>query len=76
MATRYTKDKSYRFSFRVNESLYDWVEKRAQKLGVTPCDLVRSLLFQQMSAEATLAAIGDNRRSDCEVTNENNKKHK
>lgn len=80
MATRYTKDKDHRFSFRVNDALFNWVNDRAKKLGVSPCDLVRSYLFQQMSAEATLAAINNDstadRRRDCEVKNHaNNKKH-
>ena len=80
MPTRYTKDKDHRFSFRVNDALFNWVNDRAKKLGVSPCDLVRSYLFQQMSAEATLAAINidstADRRRDCEVRNHaNNKKH-
>jgi len=58
MKTQYTKDKSSRLSFRVNETLRDWVWNKAHTLGVTPCDYARSVLFQQMSAEAVLATIG------------------
>lgn len=58
MKTQYTKDKSARLSFRVNEALRDWVWTRAAALGVTPCDYARSVLFQQMSAESVLATIG------------------
>lgn len=43
-------------------------------LGVTPCDFVRNSLFQQMSAEQVLGNIGNCRR-DCEVNDENGKKH-
>lgn len=71
---QYTKDKVYRFSFRVNEALYTWAERRAKMLGVTPCDFVRNSLFQQMSAEQVLGNIGNCRR-DCEVNDENGKKH-
>ena len=58
MKTQYTKDKSSRLSFRVNETLRDWVWNKAHTLGVTPCDYARSVLSQQMSAEAVLATIG------------------
>lgn len=74
MAIQYTKDKTNRLSFRVNESLYDWVQKKAKKLGISPCDYARSVLFQQQSVELTLSEVS--RCSDCEVTNENGKKHK
>lgn len=57
MPRQYTKDKTARLSFRVNDALYDWVTKRAEVLGVSPCDFARSLLFQQMSVEAALSAI-------------------
>lgn len=80
MKTQYTKDKVCRLSFRVNSALYDWVADRAKVLGVSPCDFARNVLFQQMSVEATLRAIDTpqtvNRRSDCEVVNENKSKHK
>lgn len=57
MQKQYTKDKTARLSFRVNQALYDWVESRAKLLGVSPCDFARSLLFQQMSVEAALSSI-------------------
>ena len=60
MPRQYTKDKTARLSFRVNDALYDWVARRAQALGVSPCDFARSLLFQQMSVEAALSAIDNN----------------
>ena len=49
--TQYTKDKTFRFTFRVNETLYNWVQRKADTLGVTPCDFVRSVIFNQMAAE-------------------------
>lgn len=79
MKNQYTKDKNCRLSFRVNEALYDWVAERAQILGVSPCDFARNVLFNQMSVEVTLRAIDakpQNRCSDCEVKDENHKKHK
>jgi len=57
MPKQYTKDKTARLSFRVNDTLYNWVQSRAEKLGVSPCDFARSLLFQQMSIEETLRAV-------------------
>lgn len=57
MPKQYTKDKTARLSFRVNDALYDWVVNRAETLGVTPCDFARSLLFQQMSVETALRSI-------------------
>ena len=57
MARQYTKDKTARLSFRVNETLYGWVSARAEKLGVSPCDYARSVLFQQMAVEQTLREI-------------------
>lgn len=66
MRTQYTKDKTARLSFRVNESLYGWVSNRASKLGVSPCEYARSLLFQQMALEEALrstdAPVADNAR--------------
>ena len=57
MPRQYTKDKTARLSFRVNDTLYDWVSKRANSLGVSPCDFARSLLFQQMAVEQALRDI-------------------
>lgn len=51
MATMYTKDKTSRLSFRVNDALAAWVAHKARNLGVTPCDFARSCLFQQMAME-------------------------
>lgn len=57
MPRQYTKDKTARLSFRVNDTLYDWVSKRSNALGVSPCDFARSLLFQQMAVEQALRDI-------------------
>lgn len=57
MPKQYTKDKTARLSFRVNDALADWVNTRAQALGVSPCDFARSLLFQQMAVEESLKSI-------------------
>lgn len=57
MPRQYTKDKTARLSFRVNDALSAWVNKRAQALGVSPCDFARSLLFQQMAVEESLKSI-------------------
>lgn len=79
---QYTKDKTNRLSFRVNESLYNWVCNRAQALGCSPCDYARSIIFQQMSAEETLKAIdlkGKANNAVAEIArsgNANTKKHK
>lgn len=82
MPKQYTKDKTTRLSFRVNEALSGWVNKRAQALGVTPCDFARSLLFQQMAVEESLKnieAMGRALKPVAEIaraTNEKYKKHK
>lgn len=64
---QYTKDKTARLSFRVNDSLYEWVSNRATKLGVSPCEYARSLLFQQMAVEEALRStetpVADNARA-------------
>lgn len=57
MPIQYTKDKTARLSFRVNDTLYGWVQTKAEKLGVSPCDFARSVLFQQMAAEQMLRDI-------------------
>ena len=57
MKTQYTKDKTNRLSFRVNDALAEWVGKRAEELGVSPCEYARAVLFQQMSVEAALRAV-------------------
>lgn len=57
MPIQYTKDKTKRLSFRVNDTLYDWVAKRSNALGVSPCDFARSLLFQNMAAEEMLRSV-------------------
>lgn len=57
MPKQYTKDKTARLSFRVNDALYDWVKTRASALGVSPCDFARSQLFSQMAMEESLRAI-------------------
>jgi hypothetical protein len=57
MATNYTKDKTARLSFRVNEALAAWVGRKAQNLGVSPCDFARSVLFSQMAMEQALRDI-------------------
>lgn len=57
MPKQYTKDKTARLSFRVNDTLYDWVSTRASRLGVSPCDYARSVLFEKMSLEETLRSI-------------------
>ena len=56
--TQYTKDKVARLSFRVNQSLYDWVANRANKMGLTPCDMARTILTNQMSTEIMLKEVG------------------
>ena len=83
MKQQYTLDKNKRLSFRVNETLYDWVGKKATQLGVSPCDYARSVLFQTMSAELTLTTIAAAevatapQCSDCKVVNNAHvKKHK
>lgn len=77
MKTSYTKDKNYRLSFRVNERMYDWVAQRADKLGVSPCDFARSVVFGQMSAEETLKAIDTPNAGIAKgKTDANIKKHK
>lgn len=77
MKTAYTKDKNCRLSFRVNEKLYDWVRCRADKLGVSPCDFARSVIFGQMSAEETLKAIETPNAGIAKgKNNANAKKHK
>lgn len=75
---QYTKDKVFRFTFRVNETLYNWVQTKSEKLGVTPCDYVRTVIFNQMASEDFFRNIDDkkDRCSDCEASNENTKKHK
>lgn len=80
-AKQYTKDKTSRLSFRVNDSLYNWVCNRAQALGISPCDFARSIIFQQMSAEETLRAIDFKGKSKtvAEIARSDNahaKKHK
>lgn len=67
MPRQYTKDKTARLSFRVNDALYDWVARRASVLGVSPCDFARSVLFQQMSVEAALSAIDNNSKPVAEI---------
>lgn len=57
MPKQYTKDKTARLSFRVNDALYDWVKNKSNSLGVSPCDFARSVLFQQMAVEQTLRDI-------------------
>lgn len=75
MATQYTKDKTARLSFRVNDSLAVWVTNRAKALGVTPCDYARSLLFQHMAMEESLRAIDNPVAEIARVGNEKHKKH-
>lgn len=55
---QYTKDKVARLSFRVNQPLYDWVAQRAEKMGLTPCDMARTILTNQMSTEIMLKEVG------------------
>ena len=57
MPKQYSKDKTRRLSFRVNDRLADWVDERARVLGVSPCEYARTVLFNQMSVEASLASI-------------------
>lgn len=57
-ATQYTKDKVARLSFRVNQSLYDWVSNRAKQMGLSPCDMARTILTNQMSTEIMLKEVG------------------
>lgn len=57
MKTQYTKDKTNRLSFRVNDALAAWVDSRAKSLGVSPCEYARSVLFQQMAVEESLRSI-------------------
>lgn len=57
MPIQYSKDKTRRLSFRVNDRLADWVDGRAKALGVSPCEYARSVLFQQMSTEEMLRNI-------------------
>lgn len=74
MQTQYSKDKTRRLSFRVNDALADWVERRAKELGVGPCEYARTLLFQQMAIEAQLRAIDTPVAANARATNENRKK--
>lgn len=79
MPIQYTKDKTKRLSFRVNDTLYDWVAKRSNALGVSPCDFARSLLFQNMAAEEMLRTIDTPKPAVAEIARsrrENSKKHK
>ena len=75
---QYTLDKNKRLSFRVNETLYSWVATRAHDNGVSPCDYARSVLFQAMSAENTLARITQPAVAEIarKGSHENIKKHK
>lgn len=54
---QYTKDKTERITVRVNAVLGNYITNRANKLGVPKNEYVRSVLFQQMSAEEMLKAI-------------------
>lgn len=80
MPIQYTKDKTKRLSFRVNDVLYDWVSNRANALGVSPCDFSRSVLFQNMSAEEMLRAIDTPKKPTvaeiARSSRENKQKHK
>lgn len=77
MKVAYTKDKNYRLSFRVNETMYHWVQRRADKLGLSPCDFARSVILGQMSAEETLKAIDTPNAGIAKgKTHENGKKRK
>lgn len=80
MPRQYTKDKTARLSFRVNDALANWVAARAEKLGVSPCDYARSVLFNQMAVEETLRSIDTKTPEPVAViaraNNANHKKHK
>lgn len=79
MPRQYTKDKTARLSFRVNDALSAWVNKRAQVLGVSPCDFARSLLFQQMAVEESLKSIeagGHTLKPVAEIARAADEKHK
>lgn len=80
MPIQYTKDKTKRLSFRVNDTLYDWVAKRSNSLGVSPCDFARSLLFQNMAAEEMLRSVETPKQAAVAViarcARENTKKRK
>lgn len=77
MPRQYTKDKTARLSFRVNDVLAAWVNRRAQALGVSPCDFARSLLFQHMAMEESLKTIEAAKPSPvAEIARASNEKHK
>ena len=79
MPKQYSKDKTSRLSFRVNDALYNWVEARAHALGVSPCDYARSLLFQQMSVEEALRSVETPKTPIAEIArarNAHGKEHK
>lgn len=79
MPIQYTKDKTKRLSFRVNDALYDWVAKRSSTLGVSPCDFARSLLFQNMAAEEMLRSVETPKQAVAEIARcarENKQKRK
>lgn len=73
MPIQYSKDKTRRLSFRVNDRLADWVDERSKVLGVSPCEYARSVLFTQMSIEASLSAI-DNATKPAVAVNARGKK--
>lgn len=54
---QYTKDKTERITIRVNAVLGNYITNRSNKLGVAKNEYVRSVLFQQMSAEEMMKAI-------------------
>jgi len=55
--TLYTKDKKVKITFRCDDKMGEWVDERAQVVGLTPSAFVRQLLYQQMYAEKTLGDI-------------------
>lgn len=53
----YTKDKNVKITFRCDTALGNWVDERANIVGLTPSAFVRQMLYQQMYAERTLGDI-------------------
>ena len=74
--TIYTKDKKVKITFRCDDALSDWVNERAEVIGLTPSAFVRQMLYQQFYAEKTIITAMNERTTqkaasaETAVTNE------
>lgn len=68
----YTKDKKVKITFRCDEGLSDWIEKRSALVSLTPSAFVRQLCFQNFYAETAIGDVLKNKAStETAATNAN-----